>query len=286
MELTSMALWGVAVFTLLGIFFGFALAATARRFYVPSNPTVDKVRSQLPSANCGACGFAGCEAYAEATVENKETSASLCVPGGADTAKIVAELTGKMPEVVEERIAVLRCHGTTAYVKDQAEYLGIHSCAGAALIFGGPRACKNGCLGLADCVRACPFDAMQIDNKGIVEIDSQKCTGCALCIAVCPKNILEMYPRQRRIELSCVAKEKVSAVRAKCLIGCTTCQKCVNACPTKAIGWNGTTILINHKACVAFGPECKEICVDVCPTFILHRPGQNPLPEISRKESV
>ena len=62
----TIALAGLAVFTALGVVFGFTLAAVARRFHVATNPLVDRVRAQLPSANCGACGFAGCQAYAEA----------------------------------------------------------------------------------------------------------------------------------------------------------------------------------------------------------------------------
>jgi len=279
MELTQIAIWGAAVFTLLGIFFGFVLAATAKRFYVLVDPKVDEVRNTLPSANCGACGFAGCQAYAEAVVEEQKTSPSLCIPGGASVAKQVAELTGKAPSEVLARVAVLRCHGTTAYVGEQAKYRGIRSCTAASLVFGGPRACKNGCLGLADCVRVCPFDAMRIGSDGIVEILSEKCTGCGLCIPACPKRILELYPRDHRVELSCVAREKASAVRAKCLVGCTTCQKCVGACPAKAISWDDVTIHIDHAACVAYGPSCKEVCVDVCPTFVLHRYQQKPLPE-------
>lgn len=279
MELTSIAIWGLVVFTLFGIFFGFALAATARRFDVPVDPRVEKVRHELPSANCGACGFAGCQAYAEAVVEEEKVSPALCVPGGGVTAATVAELTGKKPEAVEEKVAVLRCHGTTAYVKEQAEYLGVRSCTGAALIFGGPRACKNGCLGLGDCVRACPFFAMKIKCTGIVAIDREKCTGCGLCLPACPKKILELYPKQHRVELACVAREKASAVRAKCLVGCTTCQKCVSACPAQAVLWDGATIRLDHPRCVAYGPSCKEACVDICPTFVLHRVGQKPLPE-------
>ena len=279
MDLVSVAIWGVVIFTLLGIFFGFALAATARKFDVPTNPLVERVQHVLPAANCGACGFAGCTAYAEAVVEDPCVIPSKCVPGGQSTASEVARITGKVAQTIEEKVAVLRCHGTTSYVKEQAEYRGIRSCAAAALVFGGPRSCKNGCIGMGDCVRVCPFDAMTIGKFGIVEIDHAKCTGCGLCTAACPKKILELYPRAHRVELACVAREKVAAVRAKCLVGCTTCQKCVGACPAQAITWDGNTIRVNHEACVAYGPSCKEACVDVCPTFIIHRLGQRPLHE-------
>lgn len=274
------ALWGLAVFTLLGLFFGFALAAAAMRFHVPVNPLVDRVRGRLPSANCGACGFAGCQVYAEAVVERPEVSPNLCIPGRADVASAVAELTGKQLGTVQDRIVVLRCHGTSAYARDEAEYAGIQTCAAASLVFGGPKACKNGCLGLGDCVAVCPFGALTLGADGIPVVDVEKCTGCALCVAACPKDLYEIYPREHRIELSCVARDKQSVVRATCMVGCTLCRKCVAKCPAEAITWDGKTILIDHEKCLAYGPDCNEVCVDICPSTILHRVGQRPRPEV------
>jgi electron transport complex protein RnfB len=275
----SIALWGLAVLTLIGLVFGFALAAAAMRFRVATNPVVDEVRDNLPSANCGACGFAGCTAYAEAVVEEKEVSPSLCTPGRAPVAEIVARLTGKEMGSVEDRLVVMRCHGTSAYARNEAEYYGVETCAAASLVFGGPKACKNGCLGLGDCVRACPFDALYLGEDGIAVVDNEKCTGCGVCVPICPKSLLELYPRSRRIELSCVAREKQKAVRATCMVGCTICRRCVKECPADAISWDGTTIKIDHDVCEAYGPSCNEVCVDICPSTILHRVGQKPEPE-------
>jgi len=174
---------------------------------------------------------------------------------------------------------VLRCHGLTAFARDEAEYAGIATCAAATLVFAGPKACKNGCLGLGDCVRVCPFDALHLGADGIVEVDAERCTGCGLCIPACPKDLFSLYPRGHRIELACVAREKQAAVRASCLVGCTLCRKCVAKCPAEAITWDGRTILIDHEKCLAYGPSCGEVCVDVCPSVILHRLGQAPRPE-------
>ncbi len=279
-QVIGIALWGLGVFTSLGIVFGIALGGAAEKFKVASNPVVDRVRDRLPSANCGACGFAGCTAYAEAVVERGDVSPSLCIPGGAGVAQAVAELTGKAASAVADRIVVMTCHGTSAYARDEAEYAGIPTCAAAALVFGGPRACKNGCLGLGDCVRACPFDALRIGQGGIAEVIVEKCVGCAVCVAVCPKELFTLYPRGRRIELSCKAVDKASIVRSTCMVGCTTCRKCVAKCPAGAIEWNGRTILIDHEKCIAYGPSCNEACVDICPSVILHRVGQSPRPEL------
>jgi electron transport complex protein RnfB len=275
----GIALWGLAVFTLLGLVFGFALAAAAVRFHVATNPLVDRVREALPAANCGACGFAGCQVYAEAVVERPDVSPSLCAPGRRPVAEWVASLTGKEVGTVADRIVVLRCHGTTAFAREEAEYAGIATCAAAALVFAGPKACKNGCLGLGDCVRVCPFDALHLGEAGIVEVDAEKCTGCALCIPACPKDLFQLDPRAHRIELACVARDKQALVRASCLVGCTLCRKCVAKCPAGAITWDGRTILIDHEKCLAYGPSCGEVCVDVCPSVILHRLGQAPRPE-------
>lgn len=275
----GIVLWGLAFFTVLGLVFGFALAAAAARFQVPVNPVVERVRDRLPSANCGACGFAGCTAYAEAVVERTEVSPNLCIPGRKAVAEAVAELTGKAMGAVVDRVAVLRCHGTSAYARDEAEYAGIQTCSAASLVFGGPKACKNGCLGLGDCVVACPFDALRLQANGIPEVDTEKCTGCGICGTVCPKDLYEFYPREHRIELSCVARDKQSVVRSTCMVGCILCRKCVAKCPASAITWDGRTIVIDHEKCLAYGPSCNEACVDICPSTILHRIGQRPRPE-------
>jgi electron transport complex protein RnfB len=278
------ALWGLALFLVLGLMFGFSLAAAAMKFHVETNPLVDRVRAVLPSANCGACGFAGCTAYAEAVVERTDVAPSLCAPGRAGVANRVAELTGKAAGDILDRMVVMTCHGTSAYAREEAEYAGIPTCGAAALVFGGPRACKNGCLGLGDCVRACPFDALSIGAGGIAQVDVAKCTGCAICVPVCPKDLFTLYPRQHRVELSCVAREKQAVVRATCMVGCTLCRKCVAKCPAGAIEWDGRTILIDHEKCVAYGPSCNEACVDICPSTILHRVGQSPRPELPAEE--
>ena len=276
----AIALWGLAVFTLLGLMFGFALAAAALRFHVPVNPLVERVRDRLPSANCGACGYAGCMAYAEAVVALPGVSPSLCIPGRAPVAKALAELTGKDAGAVQDRLVVMTCHGTSAYAREEAEYAGIPTCAAASLVFGGPRACKNGCLGLGDCVRACPFDALSIGGGGIAQVDTEKCTGCAVCVSICPKDLFKLYPRNRRVELSCKALDKQAIVRATCMVGCTLCRKCVSKCPAGAIEWDGRTILIDHDKCIAYGDACGYACVEICPSTIIHRVGQLPEPEL------
>ncbi len=56
----------VGAIAALGLVFGIILAVASKLFAVKSDPLVEEVRAALPGANCGACGYAGCDQYAEA----------------------------------------------------------------------------------------------------------------------------------------------------------------------------------------------------------------------------
>lgn len=79
----------------IGAIFGLGLAFAAKKFSVKMDPKVEQVRDVLAGAQCGGCGFAGCQQYAEAVVERPEVSPSLCTPGGAHVAELVSMITGK-----------------------------------------------------------------------------------------------------------------------------------------------------------------------------------------------
>ncbi len=285
MDLLAVAIWGVLVFTIVGLIFGVALAAAARRFHVPVNPTIEVVKNNLPSANCGACGFAGCQSYAEKVVDEPEVKPILCTPGGKDVAIIIGELTGKPVGEIKEEVATLRCHGVASMARQQAEYDGIRSCAAATLAFGGPKACKYGCIGLGDCIKVCAFDAITPTNQGIVHISADKCTGCGLCVSACPKETIEMYPRSHRVILSCTTRDQGKSVKESCLVGCILCQLCIKKCPANAIDLDEKDrINVSHQKCLDYGGDCEEICVAVCPTSILHIPGMLPDPDKIKKQ--
>lgn len=273
MTLISIALWGIAVFSVIGLIFGVALAATARKFHVPSDPLIDKVNSCLPSANCGACGYPGCSSYAEAVVQQSEISPALCIPGGQACTDQLVTLTGKASSEVKPVVAVLNCQGTFEFAQFDAEYMGIKTCEAAALVFGGAKSCKFGCLGLGDCERVCAFDAIHVGKHGITEIDIAKCIGCGKCVEICPKQVLQLLPRNHRVEMACSTRDKGAKVRKICSVGCISCKKCIKVCPAQAVSWDGR-IIIDHEKCIAFGPSCNEACVDGCPTGIFYRKGQ------------
>ena len=55
----------------LGVLFGIILGIAAIKFRVERDPKIDSIREALPGANCGGCGFAGCDALAEAIATGK-----------------------------------------------------------------------------------------------------------------------------------------------------------------------------------------------------------------------
>jgi len=50
---------------------------------------------------------------------------------------------------------------------------------------------KNGCTACKTCIENCNANAIKIIN-GKAEIDSEKCEGCAMCIAVCPEGVIDV----------------------------------------------------------------------------------------------
>ncbi len=273
MTLASTALWGIALFSVVGLIFGVALAATANKFHVPSDPLIDDVNSSLPAANCGACGFPGCSSYAEAVVTQPDVSPALCIPGGQECMDQLVTLTGKAATTILPVVAVLNCHGTFEFAKEEAEYLGLQTCEAASVVFGGAKSCKHGCLGLGDCERICPFDAIHVNAQGITETDFTKCTGCGKCVEICPKQVLQLLPRNHRVVMSCSTRERGAKVKNICSVGCISCKKCIKACPSEAVSWDGR-IVVDHDKCIAYGPGCNEACVESCMTGIFHRRGQ------------
>ncbi|MFN3284360.1 MAG: RnfABCDGE type electron transport complex subunit B [Pseudothermotoga sp.] len=73
-------LYSTLLLAVLGFAFGTFLAYSAKKFEVKEDPRVEMIKQVLSGANCGVCGYAGCEAYAKAVVAGK-ASYDMCIPG-------------------------------------------------------------------------------------------------------------------------------------------------------------------------------------------------------------
>ena len=92
----------------------------------------------------------------------------------------------------ERKVAFVKCAGTCENASNVYEYYGIKDCTMANLMQdGGQKGCSYGCLGFGSCVKACPFDAIHVEN-GIAVVDKEACKACGKCIEACPKKLIEL----------------------------------------------------------------------------------------------
>lgn len=245
----------------IGAIFGLGLAFAAKRFSVKIDPRVEQVKDVLAHAHCGACGYAGCEQYAEAVVNNPDVSPNLCTPAGVKGAEAVALITGKKAEIRDPVFARIMCQGSWGKAEKRFKYEGVQDCRAAVLAGGGDKSCIYGCLGYGTCARVCPFDAIIMSKKHLPVIDITKCTGCRKCESACPKKVIEVLPAPKAVIVACHSKDKGVDVRKKCQVGCIACGKCVKACPFDAPKIDNNLSKINLHKCRVCG-----LCVSNCPT--------------------
>jgi electron transport complex protein RnfB len=233
----------------LGLFFSAGLAYASRKFAVKEDPKISQIMDVLAGANCGACGYPGCHAFAEAVVKG-EAPMSGCTPGGVESTGRIARIIGVEADMGEyvPKVAVVCCQGDRGKARELFCYQGLENCAAAQLVAGGSKACQYGCLGLGTCAGVCPFDALIMGDKGLPVVDDKKCTGCGLCVSACPRDIIQLIPREAQIYLACVSLDKGKAVKTSCSVGCIGCGLCAKpkVTPSGAIVMEGNLPKIDY----------------------------------------
>lgn len=247
----------IAVLSGLGLFFGIGLAYASRVFEVKTDERVGKVRELLPGANCGACGFSGCDGMAEAIV-NEGVPASKCPVGGKEMVAAISDIMGVDEGDISQMVARVICQGTWTNADKKYEYEGLESCHAANALGGGMNQCFYGCIGLGSCKKACPFDAIEVIN-GLACVNPDKCKGCTKCVSECPKGIIRMVPVLSGYTVMCANKEKGGIARKNCKVSCIACTKCQKVCESGAITIENNLAFIHPEKCVNCG-KCEEVC--------------------------
>ena len=246
----------------IGLAAGLLIAVMSRFFGVEENQTVKALRECLPGVNCGACGYKGCDDYAAALAEGT-AKPNLCVPGAESTAEALGTVLGVEVEPPKDVVAFVHCNGNCEATTKKAEYDGVSSCKAAAMLYGGPDACRYGCMGLGDCAVACPAGAICLKD-GIAHVDTSRCLGCGLCETICPKKLISMVPQETEAVVMCNNKDKGADARKACKNACIGCMKCVKTCPSEAITVTNNLAKIDYAKCTGCG-----LCAANCPTGCL-----------------
>ena len=251
------------IMTVIGLVLGLVIGFFARVFRVDNDPRVELVTELLPGANCGGCGKAGCSDFAKSVVAG-ENSPNKCPVSSAETISNIARALGIEVGEGFKQCAVVACGGDISQVQRQVHYNGITDCASAALIGGGPKNCKYGCLGMGSCARHCPFGAIEMVN-GLAVIHKEICVGCGKCVAACPRGVIKLVPADSTAHVYCNSPDKGVAKKQNCKVPCIGCRKCARAFPEK-FTVEGFLAKVNYSAPAPTDAEVESIG---CPTGAL-----------------
>lgn len=214
----------VIVIALTAFVLAVALAIADKYLSVREDPRIGILTSVLPGANCGGCGFQGCEAYARALAAGTAPNGA-CPVGGDECAKQIAKILGVEASETKKRVAIVKCCGDRSEAIRVGDYNGLCDCNVAAATAGGDKGCSYGCLGYGACANVCPKHAISVE-EGLAKVDKRLCIGCGKCVSVCPRKIIELVPASATIHVLCNNPEKGPNVRKVCGVGCMGCHLC------------------------------------------------------------
>ena len=268
-----------------GVIAAIILFFVAQKFKVFEDPRIDEVEEMLPGANCGGCGYPGCRGLAEALVKLEDISSLNCPVAGSEPMKKIAEHLEKTAGDNDPLVAVVRCAGSFEHRAKTNVYDGAGSCAIASSLYAGDTGCQYGCLGLEDCVVACTFDAMYMDEKtGLPVVIDEACVACGACVEACPKNIIELRKKNkkdRKIFVSCINEDKGGVAKKNCNVACIGCKKCEKVCPHDAITVENFLAYIDPVKCKL----CRK-CVTECPTGAIQEINFPPRKAVAETEAT
>jgi electron transport complex protein RnfB len=243
----------------LGLLFGLLLAVADRYLKVEEDPRIDAVEKLLPGSNCGACGQPGCRGLAEKIVAGA-LAPSRCTVSSPAGLEAIADFMGVEVGAAEKVVARVHCGGGLGRARKLADYEGFDSCRAAQLTGGGGLECSWGCLGLADCVRACTFDAMHMNAWRLPVIDVDRCTACGDCVEACPRDLIDLMPLAHHLVVQCQAPLAAEEARRICSAACDACGRCATDAPPGLVRMIGNLPVVDYAGGGPAHPRATYRC--------------------------
>lgn len=256
-------LLAILIIAAVGLFIGIFLGIASNIFKVFVDPREEQILENLPGNNCGGCGYPGCSGLAAAILKG-EAPTNACPVGGTASGNVIAEIMGVEATESERMVAFVKCHGTCDKVTTDYEYSGVEDCHMISFLPNqGPKHCNYGCHGYGTCVKACPFDAIEVID-GVAVVNKERCKACGKCVAACPRNLIELIPYNVTYVVACSSKDKGKDTTKACSTGCIGCGLCKKNCEHNAIAVEDFHAVIKQDLCVGCGT-----CADKCPKDII-----------------
>ena len=254
--ITTLVIAVIALLVAIGLVF------TGKKFAVEVDERVVAIREKLPGNNCGACGYAGCDALA-AAISAGDAPVNACPVGGGPVAEEIGNIMGTTAGAVERKTAFVACKGTCDVTKNQGNYIGVQDCRAAVLSGMNVTDCNYGCLGFGSCAEVCPEQAISVQN-GVAVVNRSRCVSCGLCVKACPRGLISLIPESKVVRVQCSNKDKGPQVKKVCSAGCIGCGICAKQCESEAIEFSGTLARVNPEKCTLCGK-----CAAKCPAKVI-----------------
>ena len=131
------------------------------------------------------------------------------------------------------------------------------------MLHGGIKYCPEGCLGLGSCVRACPFDAIEMGPDNMPVVLPDMCRACGKCVEACPRGVMSVFGLSERL----LHLNRVSDCLAPCRQRCPAqinipkyIERVREGDPAGAV----LTIKERNPLLLVCGRVCPHPCEEVC----------------------
>ncbi|UCF19258.1 MAG: 4Fe-4S binding protein [Gemmatimonadota bacterium] len=255
----SAILASVAILGGVALTFAILIALANKKLKVWEDPRIDAVSELLPGSNCGACGAAGCRAFAEELVAGTRQPAQCTQLGGEDIIDI-AEYLGVEAGTAQKRVARLLCAGGSHVTLRWAEYRGLETCGAAAAVAAGGKGCAWSCLGLADCERVCDYDAIYMNDVGLPVVIPDRCTACGDCVEACPRDLFTIMPLEQRLIVQCKSLLEGEEAEELCEVACNGCGLCATDAAPGLIEMKNSLAVIDYSNNELADPAATARC--------------------------